>query len=230
MTRLLFCLVLLSIGLFSPHEAATQNRPGHRSPTYSQFKWEDERVTGESRNVSVRSLLEELSSREDFELVIIGELNQKVHVTFDHLTLEQSIKKVMRVTDLSYCMILDSAGSSGKGSSYRVKKLIICQKGTGPRPSRVSQRPPRGYEKRSQPVVKRPSPNEEEAEVVTRREPSPDTMEREKLVTSTGRLDFEGSPEALKKYVDTLSSQGAITREEYEEILEEMEEGEKQGH
>ena len=54
-------------------------------------------------------------------------------------------------------------------------------------------------------------------------------MERENLVTRTSRLDFEGSSEGLKKYIDKLSSEGGITPKEYEEVLEEMEEGEKPG-
>jgi hypothetical protein len=65
---------------------------------------------------------------------------------------------------------------------------------------------------------------EEEAEFLTRRGPSRDTRERQKVISRTRRADFEGSPEDLREYVDKLSTEGITTPEEYKMILEKMKE------
>lgn len=224
---LLFWFTILLISVFLPHVAGSQDRGGLGFQKNSQLQWEDERVTGGCKNVPVKSLLSELSQEKNFQLVIIGELNQRVDISFDHLTLEQSIKKIMRLMDLSYFMVLDGAGSSDRESPYRIRKLIICQKGKRSPPPRPSRRLPRGHKKQVETVVEKPPPEQEEAEDLAPQRPSRDTGERRKAVSRKFAANLEGSPEDLREYIDKLSTEGAITPDEYEMMLEEIEEKEQ---
>lgn len=195
----LFWFTILVISLSLPYIAAGQDRPALRFLEDSQLTWEDERLTGELKNVPVKSLLKKLSEEKNFQLVIIGDLNEQVDVSFDKLTLEQCIKRVMRLSDLSYLMVVEGQGSSDAEPPYRIKKLIICQKGKSSPPPRASRRAPRRYEKKTEPVVKNRSLDEEEAEFLIRHGPSRDTRERHSVVSRESKPDLEGSPEDITK-------------------------------
>ena len=225
MTRFLSLLIALLIGLLSPQICAGKDEPAFRYLKDPQLKWEDECLTGELQNVSVKTLLEELSRKEDFQLEIVGDLDQKLDISFDHLTLEQSIKKIMRLTNLSHVMILDVEGESEDKALYSLSKLIVCQKGKKARSSRTYRTPP-VWEKRG--VEKKPSPDDEGEEAISSPpEPSGAPRERPKATPRKSEVEFEGSPEDLKGYVEEMSREGRISPEEYEMILEQMEGGKK---
>ena len=139
-----FFIILLLIGVLFLQVFAGEGNPVSNYFMYPQLKWEDELLTGELSNCPVKTLLEELSRKEDFQLEIVGDLNVsysnsvvklknlnlkkikhcninkiffeqinlprnlnrihlnlKLDLSFDHLTLEQSIKKIMRLSNLS---------------------------------------------------------------------------------------------------------------------------------
>jgi hypothetical protein len=168
--------------------------------------------------------LEELSWKEGFQLEIFGDLDQQVDISFDHLTLEQSIKKIMRLTNLSYVMISDVEGQSEDKALYRLSKLIVCQKDKKARPSRTHRTPP-ARKKRS--VEKKPSPDDEEEAISSPPEPSGAPRQRPKATPRKSEVEFEGFPEDLKSYVEEMSREGRISPEEYKMILEKIEGGKK---
>ena len=224
MIRFRSFLIILLISVLSLQVFASEGKPVPHYSMYPQLKWEDERLTGELKNVPVKDLLEELSRKEGFQLEIVGDLDQKLDISFDHLTLEQSIKKIMRLTNLSHVMILDVEGQSEDKALYRLSKLIVCQKGKKARSSRTHRTPP-ARQKRS--VEKKPAPDDEEEAISSPPEPSGEPRERPKATPRKSEVEFEGSPEDLKGYVEEMSREGRISPEEYEMILEQMEGGKK---
>ena len=222
MMRFFSCFAIVLIGLISTPVLDSENKARARSPEDSHLKWEGERLTGELKKAPVRTLLEELAQEKNFQLVIVGDLNKEIDVSFDRLTLEQSIKKIMRVTDLSYFMILNEAGSPDKESPYRIKKLIICQKGRRSSASPTRRAPPRPRRK----SVDKPDesqPLEQEEGAFEPAEPPHELQEGPETVSRRPRAEFEGTPEDLREYVEKLSSEKAISPEEYEAILENVE-------
>ena len=230
MIRFIAFFAGLFIG-FLPIEAfAGENESDFRHLKAPQFKWEDSRLTGEVKDVPVIELLEELSWKEGFELKIFGKLDQKTNISFDHLTVEECIKKIMRTTGLSYIIISGVAGSSDTESTYRISKLIVCQKGkrshtpTKPRPR--PRRTKRRVKRKPPPKVKEqavsPRPDEEGEVVYSPREASKERAGRRKKILRRARAEFEGNPEDLKDYLDQLSSEGKLTPQDQKMILERM--------
>ena len=159
MIRFLSFLIIWLIGFLSLQVFASEDKSAFRYLKDPQFKWEDERLSGALKNVPVKDLLEELSRKEGFQLDIVGDLNQKVDISFDHLTLEQSIKKIIRLTNLNYIMILDGEGVSEEKGRHRLEKLIVCQKDNRAQSSRAHCTRPVQQKRR---VEKKPAPDEKE--------------------------------------------------------------------
>ena len=57
----------MTIGLLPAQIFACEDESGFRYLKDPQLKWEDERLTGALKNVSVKELLEELSRNEGFQ-------------------------------------------------------------------------------------------------------------------------------------------------------------------
>ncbi len=66
------------------------------------MKWENERLTGEVKNVPIKSLIEELLRKEGFQWAVKGNLTGQISMSFDHLSVEQSIRKIMRVNNFDH--------------------------------------------------------------------------------------------------------------------------------
>ena len=223
MIRFLYFFIILTIGLLSPQIFASEDESAFRYLKDPQLKWEDERLTGELRNVPVKTLLEELSRKEGFELEIVGDLDQKLDISFDHLTLEQCIKKIMRLTNLSHVIISDVEGQPEDKALYRLNKLIVCQKGEKSRSSRTHRTRPVRQKRR---VEKKAVPDDEEA-ISSPTEPSGASRQRPKATPRKSEVEFEGSLEDVEDYVEEMSREGRISPEEYKMILEKIEERKK---
>ena len=219
MIRFLSFLIILLISVLSLQVFAGEGKPVPYYSMYPQLKWEDERLTGGLKNVPVKTLLEELSRKDGFQLEILGDLKQKLDLSFDHLTLEQSIKKIMRLSNLSYVMILDVEGQFEDNALYRLSKLIVCQKDKSAQYSRTHRMRPERQKRR---IEKKPPPNEEEEAISQSPEPSANRRQRPKKAPRKSEVEFEGSPEDLRSYVEEMSKEGLINSEEYKMILEKM--------
>jgi len=218
-----FFIILLLIGVLFLQVFASEANPVSHYSKYPQLKWKDERLTGELSNCPVKTLLEELSQKEGFQLEIIGDLNQKLDLSFDHLTLEQSIKKIMRLSNLNYVMIFDVEGQSEDNALYRLNKLIVCQKVKKAQfsSSRTQRRRPVRQKRR---IEKEPPQNEKEEAIFQSSELFTGHSKRQNKAPKKAAMEFEGSPEDLRSYVEEISRQGLINSEEYEMILEKMKE------
>lgn len=217
-----FFIILLLIGVLFLQVFASEGNPVSHYSKYPQLKWKDKRLSGELSNCPVKILLEELSQKEGFQLEIIGDLNRKLDLSFDHLTLEQSIKKIMRLSNLSYVMILDVEGQSEDKALYRLNKLIVCQKDKSAQSSMTHRTPPVRQNRR---IEKEPPPNEKEEAISQSPEASTEHRQHQKRTPKKSEVEFEGSPEDLRSYVEEMSREGLISLEEYKMILEKMEGG-----
>ena len=209
----------LFIGFLSIEAFASETEFDLRHLKAPEFKWEGSRLTGEVKDVPVIELLEELSWKEGFELKIFGQLDQKTNVAFDHLTVEECIKKIMRTTGLSYVIISGETESSDTEPSYRISKLIVCQKGNRSNTPTATRPSPRRPKRR----VKRKPPPKVKDEVVSPPQEAPEERAvHRKEILKRAKVEFEGNPEDLKNYLDQLSSEGKITPQDQEMILEKM--------
>jgi len=206
-----FFFITFLIGLSSSLIFAGEDEYAYRYLKAPHLKWEDERLTGEIKGAPVKGLLEELSLEGGFQLEIFGDLTEKTDLSFDHQTLEESIKRIMRAAGLSYVMITDREEESGKGVSHSISKLIICGKGKSTR-----SRPQRGK------VRNKPPPDRKEKAVPSPPEPSTEYRKPGKAATRDIEVEFEGMADDLKEYLEEISREGKITPEEYEMIMRRM--------
>lgn len=215
MNRLQSLLIAFIILSFPLRGLAIESEPADRYVEFPQLKWEDNRLYGKLRAVPVRALLEKLSSREGFQLEIIGEIDHTVDVFLDRMTLEQSIKKIMRLTNLDYIMILNGQGlTEGKGP-HNIKKLIICNKDK--KGLSTTKSPTEG-----------PSPEKEIRSNEPTSPPVKAAIEDKKNLKKAQRnedVQFEGSPEDLNDYVTELATEGRISPKEYEVIMDKIQVG-----
>lgn len=219
-SRTLFICVILSVpGVLLPPQWSLADRPSSdpgNVPT-SSLRWKDNRLDGELRDVSVEALLEELSSKGSFELEVKGDAAQTIDISFDRLTLHQSIKKLMRSAKCNYAIVWDPDVSHG------IKKLIVY-------PAESSgKRRPRSMSPPQRPLIaERPTPARR-----VRGEP----MEREAQIAqeSTGTREdstaepkgedaFVGSKQDLENFVDKLVVEKQLDPEQYRKIRESIEE------
>jgi hypothetical protein len=161
--------------------------------------------------VTIRAILEELSSEEGFELLILGDVEQNVSLALDDMTLEESIHKLMRATNLDYLIVFEKTGSK-KRDDFRIETLIVYEKAggrsRGPAPERL--------ETRIETEPNRPEPLD------YGQAPGPAGQRRLEGGGQTGS-EFEGDPEQIKDYLQNLAKDGKISPQEYEDILESME-------
>ena len=221
MIRFLSFLMSLLMGLLSSQVFAGEYGPPLRFLKSPQVRWENELLIGELKDVPLKGVLQELSLKEGFQLEVIGDLKEKVDVSFDHLTLEQSIKKIMRATGLNYVMITEEGGSTEMGPSNRIKKLIVCLKDKTSRGPEIPS-PPRSLPRER---VEVPPGDEPEEGLSPHLEPDHEREEMEQEEEARrSKVEFQGAPEDLRKYVDKLSGEGRISPEEYQMIMEKIKE------
>jgi hypothetical protein len=182
---------------------------------HSGLRWEREHLEGELRNVSVEDLLREISLMGGFELEMKGKANQTIDISFQRLTLHEGIKKLMRSAALNYAIEWDP------DESNTIRKLIVYPKG-GADSRRLSPVLPEPRQGR----VEEPIPAVEIEESETLQEPQDPPSNREREVEDEAEKEkaFEGSREDLESYVDQLVKDEKIDKEEYQKILEKLEE------
>jgi hypothetical protein len=209
----------------------------------SDLIWKEKHLDGDLRNVSVEAILQKMSAIVGFELIMKGNASRTVDISFNHLTLDQCIKKLMRLANCNYAIVWDSQESSS------ITKLIVypsdssCGVGRSPGGHYRSPRvPAHSGSRNNYRVLPRPplspeiggeEPVDEPEEVLTqeheeglaqeggqestrqdRRQPVPDNEEAD---------HFEGSKEDLRNFVEKMADENQLDPEEYERIRREME-------
>jgi hypothetical protein len=200
------------------------------------LSWKDEHLDGDLRNVPLDALLREMSSVVGFEVVIKGNANQTVDISFNKLTLDQCIKKLMRLANCNYSIVWDPEVSHG------IKKLIVYPSDTTARSERApgdqyksTRVPARSSSRNENRVLSTPpfspetseekSPQETEEERIqeVEQEPRREDAQQPGRENAQGKT-FRGSQEDLKDFVDKMAAENQLDPEEYERIRRQMEE------
>jgi hypothetical protein len=162
-------------------------------------------------SVTIREILEELSAEEGFELLILGDVEQNVSLALDDMTLEESIRKLMRATDLDYLIVFEKTGSKQR-NDFRIETLIVYDKNGGRSRGPIPER----TETRAEVEPNRPEPSGYDQATGL-------VGQQRTAGRSPTTSKFEGDPEQIKHYLENLARDGKISAEEYDSILESME-------
>jgi hypothetical protein len=185
-------------------------------------KWEGNRLVGDLRNVPVRGLLEELLQTEGVKWEVEGDLNGQVSVSFDELTLEESIRKVLKSNRYSYTLIQSLPDPPDPSSPSIIKQLTVYQddkmtrfwrtdQKLGPPPNNLST-PKTVYPANSPPVtVADGAPRHQVLPLPVKPEVAPEDLER---------VDEE-----IKEFLSDLLKERQISAQEYEKMMTEMGKG-----
>jgi len=220
--RLIYMTALILLfsldALAAPHSGYARYLSG---PT---VKWEGNRLVGDLRNVPVRGLLEELLQTEGVKWEVEGDLNGQVSVSFDDLTLEESIRKVLKSNRYSYTLIQSLPDPPDPSSPSIINRLTVYQddkmtrfwrtdQKLGPSPKNLST-PKTVYPANSPPVtVADGAPRHQVPPLPVMPEVAPEDLER---------VDKE-----IKEFLSDLLKERQISAQEYEKMMTEMGKGQE---
>lgn len=240
MTRWFTVFAILFFGLMGILRITTASENVFRYLKAPDVKWENEQLTGEFHNVPLNELLEELAMIEGFQIVIFGDLGQVVTLSIDHLSIEETIKRIQRQTKLNYIMIFNKENSTQSNRLARIEKLLVFGNSddstTAVSPRRKMQDQNQGPKRRSTDIEREnlvppatvPEPSNDYADIQDKSSdisvPESDQLKNEtaKPISEKPKVQFEGNRNDLKSFVETLSKENRINAEEYEMILEKM--------
>ena len=170
-------------------------------------------LSGRLKDFPLREILLELSSRAGFELQTIGRLDQTVSVEFKNKPLIQGIRDLMRLTGLSYVIIQSTAGDTNtQGLSNPVQTLLVLDN---------SDTSPRSRSRHRTSGITREE-DASAAQAYQQEEPA-EPYESNTVETSVQtEVEFEGSKQDLEEFVESLSQEKKINKEEYDMIMEKI--------
>jgi hypothetical protein len=178
-------------------------------------QWNGDRVNGELKNVPVRGLLEDLLGGEDHDCAVSGELKGNITISFDNLTVEQIIRKIMRSNNYSYSLLTsgpDKAASSGRTAA--IMELTIFM---GDRTVQFTKVPASGATEAARigtPPAPAPAAAPVPAPAAAAPEPAPAAPPSGPEIE---RLDKE-----IKAFMDEMLAADKMSREEYETAMRQM--------
>lgn len=175
-------------------------------------EWNNSRLTGEVKNAPVKSLITEILQKGGSNWEVTGNLNGTTWVFFNHLTINDSIKKIMRLSGLNYVLIFEEHQPHDSGNSSFIKELTIYQGKETIRFSRTARQisPPERQivEKTFEPATDDPAGKPKV------HEPQPAELRNDELA----QMDRE-----LKAFAAEMLAEEKITAEEYQELMEDLE-------
>ena len=225
------CIVAIMICLFVNSQALAGNGgPIGRYLRAPAVTWQGGRISGDVRDVPIQGLVEDLLRSGGYEWYVEGRLQGQISVTFDGLTLAESVRKVMKQSDLDFAMIQANAESPDVGQGASIEQLTIYQTAGFVRFSRTENKVTAASSTgqrltdfdthtaamQSSPQVKASSGLPAKATPKTAKsEPANKTA-----MTAEERAKLDKD---LKDMLGEMLLEKQITEEEYREIMEEME-------
>lgn len=222
MPRAFFIISILLTIFLSTQVFADGNGTFSRYLKEPAVKWENNVITGELKNVPVKDLLEELLRKEGSNWEVIGDLKGTLSISFDNMTINDSIKKVMRLGHYNFTLIFDSDELADKPLPHRIKYLTVYQKDKIIRFSRTSQLTVASPKKQ---INKSPKAAPQGTTAVS---PVPKHLAERKQRTNTPpsgptKKEISALNEEIKAFADEMLAAKKITQEEYNELVGEME-------
>ena len=215
MIRLVFVFIFLISGFLPFYASAGETKSAPHSLKYYEVQSEGGRLTGELKNVAVKSLLEEVLQKDGFRWEVEGELNGNISISFAQLTIEQCIKKIMRLNHFSYALVLNGGQSLSSAKPNSIKELIIYRDDNV---IRFSRTPQKRLTSQNRKIVEKPLPKKDEA-IASHPKPSFNEENHRETRSRNYKIEFEGASDDLKKFVDELMIDDRISQDEYEKIM-----------
>jgi hypothetical protein len=225
------CIVAIMICLLVNSQTVAGNGgPIGRYLRAPAVTWQNGRISGDVRDVPIQGLVEDLLRSGGYEWFVEGRLQGQVSVTFDGLTLVESVRKVMKQSDLDFAMIQANSESPDGGQGESIEQLTIYQTAGFVRFSRTENKATAASTDglgsidsdthtaamQSSPLVKA-SPALPAKETSQTAKPMSE-IETEVTLEERAKLDKD-----IKEMFGEMLLEKQITEEEYREIMEEME-------
>ncbi len=221
MIRQIVLIIILLSGYASSPALAVGKGPAYRFLKEPAVKWDVSRLTGEVKNAPVINLITEILQKEGSNWQVIGKLTGTISISFDHLTINDSIKKIMRISRYNYALVFEEQEPADSISSHLIKELTIYQGDRRIRFSRTATQPPapgkKIFKKTPKPVSGRitaASP----AKPTAQKPKIPNTRQSEPTREEIAEFDRE-----MKAAADELLAEKKITLKEYKELIGELE-------
>ena len=186
-------------------------------------KWENNRLTGAVKNVPIQTLLEELLGKEGYQWEVKGNLSGKIGLSFDDMTIEESIRKIMRLGKYNYALIHSTPASPENSSSPQIKELTIYQKDDTIRFSRTSQKFAVPSKKANIRTVRKPRKPKKTAASVTDRA-IVHTKAKKLIPEKPSNEELAEMDRQFKEMADEMLAAKEISQEEYAQMMKEMQE------
>lgn len=170
-------------------------------------------LTGRLNDFPLKGTLLKLSSKAGFELEIFGTLDEKVTISFRDQPLIEGIKDMMRLAGVSFVIIQSSSEALPQPETqHGIQALLVFDTG------RSSSLPERG----SQDMPHDQQEDDFWYEQDLGQEEPFESLEKTIGTTGQDEVEFEGTQEDLKDFVDSLSENKTINREAYEMIMKKI--------
>jgi hypothetical protein len=199
---------------------AVSKGPAYRFLKEPAVKWNDERLTGEVKNAPVKNLITELLRMAGSNWEVIGNLTGTISMSFDHLTINDSIKKIMRLNRFNYALIFDEGQPHGSKNSHLIKELTIYQGDQRIRFSRSAKQIP-APGKRNFKTARQPGSGRIAA--LPAKPPAEKPKKSQTLPTGPTTEEISALNKEMKAFADEMLSEKKITPEEYKELIGELE-------
>lgn len=219
MIRIVFVSIILISGFLPFYASASEKKSVSHSFNNYQVQFEEGRLTGELKNVAVKRLLEEILQKDGFRWEVKGELNGNISISFAQLTVEQCIKKIMRLSHFSYALVLDGEQSPSSTKPIFIKELIIYRDDNVIRFSKTQQK---RLARQKGKIEEKPQPKKDET-TASHPKPSVKKENHRESLSRNDKVEFEGTSQDLNTFVNELLIENRISPDEYEDIMKSKE-------
>ena len=214
--QIIFIFLFLAGYLTSPTFAVGKG-PAYRFLKEPAVKWNDERLTGEVKKAPVKNLISELLWMEGYNWEVIGKLEGKISISFDHLTISESINKIMRIGRYNYTLILEEQEPIDSKSAQHIKELTIYQKDQRIRFSRAQKQ---FDEPKKEKLEKAPNPGTPKTVAALPAKP----VAKKPIIRNTPqskptREEMAAIDKEMRAFADEMLAEKKITQEEYNELI-----------
>ena len=191
--------------------------------------WQDDLIRGELKNVPVQGLVEDLLRAEGYEWDIDGNLEGQISITFDGLTVAESIRRILKRSDVNFAMIQSIADPSESGAGTDIEELTIYQKDGYVRFSRTSRKITATNNPSMMPAI--PLAHSDANQRPPKVNPQPLAPTKQTIKTEPPKpfepADMTAEERAimerdLKAMFDEMLANKEITKEEYRKLTKEL--------
>jgi hypothetical protein len=225
MIRQLILITIFLGGYLSSPVFAVRQGSSYQFLKEPAVKWTDARLTGVVKNAPVKNLITELLWMTGSNWEVIGNLEGKMSISFDNLTIDDSIKKIMRISRYNYTLIFEEQEPIDSMGSHHIKELTIYQEDQRIRFSRTARQLPAPKKKKVK-IARKPVIGKPAAFL-----PAEPPAKKPKLLNSQRseptREEIAAIDKELRAFADEMLSEKKITQEEYNELMKKIEVGNK---